>query len=197
MPGKKIEIDEDTFNQFQNAVGLLQKLNGTPEARKHLEKSLKVLNPQLETEEDAAARIAQPYVERIAAAEKAVTDLRESLAAEKAAAATAAEEARTAGALGWLDAQDYTEEGKAAIKKIMVDEKIPNVEAAAALFEKRTPKPVVIAGANYESDAWNLRGDPEDKNLKSLFENEDQWADREAAITLNAIRKDAARAAAA
>lgn len=193
----KVEIDQTDLDQYRNAVGILQKINGDPEARKHLERGLKVINPKLETEEDAAARIAAPYVAQIESTKTQLEALTKRLDDERTAAATAAEEARTNSALGWLDTQDYTEEGKTEIKKIMVDEKIPNVEAAAALFEKRRPKPVVIAGANYEQDGWNFRGDGEDKNTEALFKNEDAWADREAALTLNAIRADAAKQAAA
>ena len=197
MPAKKVEIDEGDLATLQNAYKLLQTMNGNPEARRNLEKGMKVINPQLETEDDIAARIAAPHVERISKLEADLAATQKSIADREAAAAAAAEDARTNSALGWLDTQSYTDEGKAEIKKIMVDEKVANVEAAAALFEKRKPKPVVIPGANYESDSWNLRGDPDDKNLEALFKNEDAWADREAALTLNAIRQQGANAQAA
>lgn len=186
---KKVEIDEAEVSALRRAAKVLQELNAKPESRKHLEKGLKVINPDLETEEDVAARLAAPHLAQIEAANKRAEALEKRLDDADKAAREAADAAKVTKALSWLDDQNYTDEGKAEIKKIMEAELIPNVEAAAALFEKRNPKPVSVPGANYESDSWNLRGDTKDDNLKELFTNEDAWGDKEAARTLNDIRR--------
>lgn len=192
-----VTISKADHDALMSGYGLLKRLNENPEARRDLERSMKKINPSLETEEDVAARLAAPYVERIAAAEATAAAAQKRIDDAEAAAQAARDQAATAGELGKLDAMGYTDEGKAAIQAIMVNEKIPNAEAAALLFDKRNPKPVEIPGGNYESDAWNLRGDPDDKNTAALFANEDAWADREAAITINTMRKQSAVAAAA
>lgn len=194
---QNITLTPDQFAAYKNAMDLLQKVNGNPDARRKMESAFKVLNPNLETEEDIAARYAQPFVEQLNATNETLKSLKEELAKRDADAVTATENQRFDRAMTWLDGQGYTDEGKEAIKKIMTEEKIPVVEAAAALFDKRNPKPIEIPGSNYEGDSWNFRGDPKDDNLKQLFENEDAWADREAAMTLNTMRRQAAAAQAA
>lgn len=190
-----VTITREQAQTYQNAIDLLQKVNANPAARKEMERAFKVINPALETEEEVAARLAAPFVDKLTATQAELADVKKRLADEDAARAAAADQAKVATAMSWLESQDYTDEGKAAIKKLMTDESIPNVQAAAALFEKRNPPPVNIPGANYQADSWDLRGAPDDKNSEALFKDESAWADREAAMALNEIRTTQARAA--
>lgn len=194
---KKVEIDESQLAILQRAHKVLTDLNAKPDSRRHLESGLKILNPELETEADIIERNAKPYIERIEDANKRVAALEKQLADDAAARKAAADAAAVAVQMQWLDEQNYTEEGKTKIKAMMTERGIADVTAAAALFDKQNPKPVSVAGANYESDSWNLRGDGKDENLKQLFTNEDQWADNEVQTTLNEMRRAQANAQAA
>ncbi|MGE3582794.1 MAG: hypothetical protein AB7J28_15425 [Hyphomonadaceae bacterium] len=193
----KVEIEQSELETYRNGLALLQKMNATPEARRHMERSLKVLDPNLETEEDISNRLAAPHLERVQKAEETVAELKKRLDDEADARRRAEEESYTQRELSKLDDPKLglTDEGKEEIKKLMTTRKIADVDAALALHERLNPKPEPLP-SSYEASSWNLRGDTEDKNINLLFKNEDLWADQEAQKTLNQMRREQAMAAA-
>ena len=70
----------------------------------------------------------------------------------------------------------------------MQERAIGDPEAAALLFDKLNPPPAVIKDA-FAPDSWNFEQNA-GPDVKGLFENEDRWADKEAATVLNEMRRN-------
>lgn len=189
----KVEVDESVFQQLQKGMALLEKLNGSPKARKHLERAVKEEFPTVETEEERAASLVKPYADKIEELEKKIG---ERFATEDEAKKKAAQEAADADLYGrFLRLKDngYTDEGLEKIAGLMKDRHIADPEAAAALYDRLNPKPVQTQPSAWEPQSWNFHGeDPSGKvNVKELFSDPDNWADKEAARVINEMRNTA------
>lgn len=175
--------------EMERATSLLHKLNGNPSARKHLEASVKVVMPEVETEDDVAARIAQPYVERVAKLEETVTTLATSLEAKDKAAVESREQADTEAAFGRLEGMGYQPAGIDAIKKLMVERKIADPEAAAALFDRMNP-PVANEQPGWAPSSWSMESTaPATTDVKAMFQDPEAWADGEVGRALADVRR--------
>lgn len=174
------EISDEQLAALQGAQALLLKLTQNPTAMAHLERSIKVLDPNLETSEEVATRMAKPIIEplaaqlaetrtRLEAFETADNDRR-----AKAEAALHDQEFREA--FGRLRQAGLTEVGEETVKKLMVERNIADPEAAFALFERQNPKPSPEQSA-WEPARWNIEENAVEHNTKALFENPDRWAD--------------------
>jgi hypothetical protein len=161
------EIDENTLSQLRGAHQLLDKLLRDPKTRRDAEKLVKVHRPDFPTVEDAA----EPYIKQIAALEKKLDTFLESQSNAK-------QDAEADAAFGRLRASGYTDEGIGKIKNLMKERTIPDVEAAAALFDKLNPAPPPQP-PGFRGTSWGI-GDTAEADNKLLFENEDQWAEQEA-----------------
>ena len=180
------EVADDQLVVFQNAMRLLEGMNKNPEAKRSLEKAIKVLHPEVETEEEIAARMTQPGLEKV---EGVAAKLQERLDAFDKREADLKEREQVAqleSAVGRLRSAGYTDEGLEQIKKLAVERSIPDLEAAAALFDKQNP-PAAPQQPGWQPDHW-ANADSGDTDTKALFANEDRWADNEAAKVLNEIR---------
>lgn len=162
------EIDEGTLAQLRGAHQLLDKLLRDPKTRHDAEKLVKVHRPDFPTTEDAAA----PYLKQIKTLEDKLDKFLE-------AQTNAKQDAEAEGAFGRLRASGYTDEGIGKIKKLMADRTIPDVEAAAALFDKLNPAPPPQP-PGLHSTSWGIGDSTQDDDHKLLFENEDRWAEQEA-----------------
>lgn len=182
------EISEAKLAELEGALRLLHQLNAKPEARQYLEKSIKIVNPEVETGDDVAARIAAPYVAQIEALKTDFTKFADETKAEKAAAAERQAQADTDSAFSRLRTAGYTEDGVEKIKGLMVDRKIADPEAAAALFDKLNP-PAQIDQPGWAPSSWGVESTA-DKGIDvaALFKDEDRWADQEAGRVLASIR---------
>ena len=114
-----------------------------------------------------------PEVQRLNKLEKTVTDFIGNFTTKE-------QDAEINAAFGRLREQGYTEEGIGKIKQLMVERKIADPEAGAALFDKINPaKPLEHSG--FQPTSWNFGGMGNDEpDTKMLFENEDLWAEKEA-----------------
>jgi hypothetical protein len=166
------EIDDAEYTQLMNMKGVLEKLNGNPKSRRDYQRALKTNFPEVVTDEDRLEEA--PEVKRLA---KLEDKLEKYLDAQD----KKAQDDETRAAFNRLEGAGYTEEGIGKIKKLMVDRKIGDPEAAAALFDK-VNKPVDIIPSGFQPTSWNF-GPPAadaDVDTKLLFENEDLWAEKEA-----------------
>jgi len=164
------EIEEAEYQQLQQMRGVLEKLNNNPKSRRDYQRALKANYPEITTDEDRLAEA--PEVQRL-------TRLEEKLDKYLDAQDKRAQDNETKAAFGRLADAGYTEEGISKIQKLMVDRKIGDPEAAAALFDK-TNAPVDIIPSGFQPTTWGFGQPSEDPDTKLLFENEDAWAEREA-----------------
>lgn len=172
-----VEVDENELAVLKNAYSTL---NGIYKKDKigteRLVKS--AFGDKIRTSEDDAAPLIEPYAKRLEAVEERFKKLD-----------TAQAEWMKNEQYASLRAQGYTDEGIDAIKKIMSDRKIDDVEVAAAYFDKQNPpQPAIPNGL--QSSQWNFDNmTAGDDDLKELFKDEEKWADREAIKTFQEIRQ--------
>lgn len=139
MP-KMIEIEEADYNQLQALRGVAAKIVAKPESRRLLEQAQKLVDPNAATpllDEEArqmapVRELEKTVNERIAKFEKEQDDKKR----EDTLAAIAGRQ--TAGLAQLLKA-GYTDEGVAAVQKLMEDKGLLDVEDAVAIFERANP----------------------------------------------------------
>jgi cell fate (sporulation/competence/biofilm development) regulator YlbF (YheA/YmcA/DUF963 family) len=165
-----LEVDEQEYKTLRQARELLEKMNGNPKSRRDYQRALKVVVPDMVTDEERVAEA--PEVKRLSSLEAKFDKFLE--AQEKREqdneVRSAFDRLRTAG---------YTDEGVGAIQKLMIERKIADPEAAAALFDK-TNKAKDIIPSGFAPTSWGFGAPPADDDTKLLFENEDAWAEKEA-----------------
>lgn len=162
------DVDDAHLAQLRGAQALLDKLLRDPKTRRDAEKLVKVHRPDFTTTEDVAA----PYVEKIDKLEKKFDEYLENERNGK-------QDREADAAFKRLTDSGYTAEGLEKIKNLMKERTIPDVEAAAALYDKLNPPPPPTTPSNFTGTTWGI-GDTTDENDKLLFENEDRWAENEA-----------------
>jgi hypothetical protein len=154
-----VEFTDEEALAARRAIQLIQQLSGNPESRGHLQRSLKVLDPKIETDDDVRERNAKPYVEEIAA-------LRAKFDEREARDAAEREERTNNEALQRLNdgfsrlrtTQGLTPEGEEKLKQIMTEKTIPDPEVAFAYFERQNPKPAAEQ-PGWTPDRWNYQDD--------------------------------------
>jgi hypothetical protein len=165
------EVDDTELAILRGAHKLLEQLHTSPKTRRQFQKAVKDLHPSTITDDDRVAEA--PEVQRLAKLEKTVTDFIGDFT-------TRSQDAEINAAFGRLRDQGYTDEGVEKIKKLMVDRKIADPEAGAALFDKINPASQ-LPPSGFQPTSWNFGGMGADEpDTKLLFENEDLWAEREA-----------------
>lgn len=165
------EIDDAEYNRLTAARTLLDKLL-SPKTKRKAEALIKEHFPDTVTTEDMDPPELKQTREEVSALRK---DFRDYLDNQR----TREEDAATAAAFNRLTDAGYTEEGLAWIKKTMVDRKIADPEAAAALYDKQHPaEPQKPAG--YLPAGWGIGLNPDkDADLDLLLRDEETWSDRE------------------
>lgn len=162
------EVDDAVLTRLKGAHALLDRLLRDPKTRREAEKLVKVHRPDFTTTDDVAA----PYIEQISSLEK---KLDEYITGEK----HRKQDTEADAAFERLRKTGYTDEGIDKIKNLMKERTIPDVEAAAALFDKLNPPASPAPPSGFEGSAWNI-GDSKDESDKLLFEDPDRWAEQEA-----------------
>lgn len=183
------EIPDAELASLRAAQELLAQMNNNPEARALLEASAKKVRPELETEADVAARLSKPLVEALDATKAELAELKTSLATKEQTAAEQADVQATDAAFQRLSGAGYTEDGITKIKGLMVDRKIADPEAAAALFDKMNP-PAAAEQPGWSPTAWSLESTAsQGVDTKALFQDTDRWADNQVGEVLRDIRR--------
>lgn len=181
------EVSDSELAILRNSFKLIQDLDKDPAAKAHLERAIKVVKPDVQTDEDKATQIVQPILDRMEKELAARDERIEKLVNSASEQEQTRQIAEIDGAFTRLASQGYTDDGIAKIKQLMVDRKIADPEAAAALFDRQNP-PAPAEQPGWTPDHWNMEETVTPTNVKELFANEDKWADKMAAQVLNEIR---------
>lgn len=164
------EVDDVTLTQLKGAYALLDKLLKDPKTRPDAERLVKVHKPDFPTTNE----VIEPVNKQIEALTKKFDDYVRKVEDDR-------QDREADAAFDRLRKSGYTDEGIGKIKNLMKERTIPDVEAAAALFEKQNPPASPAKPSGFESPNWGLGVENADDDTKLLFENEDRWAEKEAA----------------
>lgn len=181
------EISEQELATLKNSYNLLQKLDSDPRSKPLVERAVKIHHPEVVTEEELGERLAAPHIEKVNAVATELRDQLEALKQREAGVAQREQENAVNSAFTRLESAGYTPDGIGAIKQLMVDRKIADPEAAAALFDKMNP-PAATEAPGWVPDRWNFDETASAVDVKGLFKNEDKWADDMVGQVLNEIR---------
>lgn len=189
-PANGVTVDPRLLDTLTRSHQVLMSLNGNPQARAHLEDSLKVVFPEVKTERELAKDLVAPQLEAFKEELKPVIEKIESIAADRDASVQAQTEQQLEAAFANMrKTRGFTDDGIAAVKKLMVDNNIADPEAAAARFLELNP-PQTQEAPSWQPQHWSMEqttgGDAE--SLKQLFADEDRWADNMAGVALQEHR---------
>lgn len=162
------EISDQELEILQGSKKLMDQLLKSPKTKLHTERLVKTLYPDTQTTDDIAA----PYVAKISDLEKKLDGFLKKQHDNEL-------DSKFNSELDELRRSGYTDDGIAKVKELMVKEQIPSALAAAAWWEKKNP-PVQEPPSSFAPSSWGIGQDGGDENLKSMFSNEDDWAEREA-----------------
>lgn len=190
----KIEVDEAEYNNMVALRTVAQKIVANPKARKMLESAQKEVDPNAATPTlDAEAQHLAPIrevenklLEKLNAIEARDAEREKNIKLDALASK------QTEG-LARLRRAGYTDEGVAAIQKVMEDKGLFDVEDAVAIFERNNPPQTPVTPGGIGSwgftDLTAEAGDSKDIAALIASKGEsDQVADRMARNALNEFR---------
>ncbi len=194
----KIEIDEAEYNQMVALRTVASKIVAKPESRKLLEQAQRMVDPS------APTPMLDQEAQHLAPVNALKTELSEQIAAlkkeredEKREQTLAALADKQAKGLAGLRRAGYTDEGIAAIEKLMETKGLLDVEDAVAIFERANPPAMPVTPGGITGQAWNFADQPTeggDKDIAALLANKgdgpgaDAAAMRMANATLQELR---------
>lgn len=181
----KIEIDEAEYNQLTTLQKVAGKIVGNPAARKMLEQAHKLVDPNaatpaLDLESQQLAPVKE--IEKNLSAE--IAALKKEREDEKREATLAAIAQKQTAGLAQLRRAGYTDEGVAAVQKLMEDKGLLDVEDAVAIFERNHPPAVPVApGGGMTGERWNFTDHAEgEKDIAALIANKGDGSSADAAV---------------
>lgn len=171
----KIEVDEGEYNQMVALRTVAQKIVAKPESRKLLEQAQKLIDPNAATPTlDAEAQHLEPI-------NKIKSELSEEIAAMKKEREDEKKQRTLDGiatkqteGLAKLRRAGYTDEGVAAVQKLMDDKGLLDVDDAVAIFERNHPPqtPVTPGGIGSWGFADLTAADAQaDKSIEALIKS--------------------------
>lgn len=188
------DIGEEELGLMQRATSLLGRLNGNPEARRHLERSLKAVDPTIKTSDEQLDEVLAPRLEGVKALETRLTERLAELDADKAARVEQTETQQYDAAFGRLRQRDgLTEDGEREVLKLMVERKIADPEAAFALFQRLNPAPALDSSPSYIPQKWDFQENAVEQDTQLLWDNPGKWADKMIPAVLADERREPAR----
>jgi len=187
-----VEIDEAEYNRLRALNTVASKMVANKESLKLLERANKLVDPNASTPTiDAEERSLAPVKdletklnERIAAFEKQQDD------EKKQRTLDALAQKQTEG-LAKLRRAGYTDEGVAAIQKLMEDKGLFDVDDAVAIFERNNPPQIPVTPGGIGSWGFTDMSGEADKSIQDLISSKgesEQVADRMARDALNDFR---------
>jgi len=192
---KTVELDEGEYNNLMALRGVAARIISKPESRRLLEQAQKMVDPNAATPflDQEAAQMApvreleKSVNDRIARFEKEQEDKK------REDTLTAIAQRQTAG-LAQLRRAGYTDEGVAAVQKLMEDKGLLDVEDAVAIFERANPPQMPstpqggMTGTSWGFADVNADSDKAIQELISSKGANDSVADRMAAAALQDFR---------
>lgn len=189
----KVELDEEDVRRYSALEKTVGSLWANPEARLLIQKAQKLVDPKAATPDlDRQAQVNAP-VEALQKEFKEYVEKTEGERAEERKNARLSELSKIQDdGFKALRRQKYTDDGLAAVKKLMDEKGILDPLDAAAIFERNNPPqtPVTPGGTG---GAWNFTELPTDGGdfVKKLIESKganDLIPDREAWSAINEAR---------
>jgi hypothetical protein len=173
-----VELSDDQFAVLNGAHKLMDELMRNPETKHSAEALVKKIHPNVVTEADRA----KPLIDAVRTVNAKVDKVTQYLQSQQI-------DSRLNEGFETLRKAGYTDEGIDKIKQLMVKEKIPNPEAAAAYWEKLNPPTPANEGSLFGPTDWGFGQPTDDADLKLLWSNEDKWAEKEAGRVLREMAK--------
>jgi hypothetical protein len=139
MP-KIVEVDEAEYNQMVALRGVASKIVANPAARRQLEQAHKLVDPNASTpllDQDRLQN--EPLTALKTELQAKIDKLEKEREDERREQTLAAIASRQTADFSKLRKEGYTDEGIAAIQKLMEDEGITKVNNAVAIFERNNP----------------------------------------------------------
>ena len=191
---KVVEVDEAEYNQMVALRGVAARIVGNPAARRQLEQAHKLVDPNASTPMLDQDRLQNEPLNAIKTELSAeIAALKKERDDEKRENALSAIAGRQTADFAKLRKEGYTDEGIAAIQKLMEDEGITKVNNAVAIFERNNPPqmPSTPQGG-MTGTSWgfaDVNADT-DKMIQEMIANkgEGNTVDRMAAAALNDFR---------
>ena len=184
---KLVELDEGEYNRLMALQGIAQRMVANPQARRLLEQAQKTADPSAPTPFLDAEK---NWIEPVNAAKKELSDEiaalkkeREDEKREATLARIAADQERAFTRLKTVSR--YTDEGVAAVRKLMETKGILDVEDAVAIFERSNPPQVATPGGGITGDRWNFADQIDstaDKDIAALLQNRGDGQAGDAAV---------------
>ena len=170
----KVEIDEAEYNRMMALQTVAQRIVANPAARRRLEEAQKLADPNAPTPMLDADRLANEPLNAIktelSAEIKALKDEREAERRDATLARIAEKQERAFGKL--KTEHRYTDEGVAAVRKMMEDKGILDVDDAVAIFERaKQPQMPSTPTGGMTGQAWGFvtNNDEADKDIAALI----------------------------
>jgi hypothetical protein len=170
----KIEVDETEYNRLQALHAVASKIAGNPNARRRLEEAHKIVDPNALTPLlDADRQQNEPMnalKSELSAEIKALKDERETERRESTLRQIADKQERAFSRL--KTEHRYTDEGVSAVRKMMEEKGLLDVDDAVAIFERANPPqmPATPSGG-MTGTSWGFvaNNDEGDKDIQALI----------------------------
>lgn len=160
------EISEQEHEVLIGAKRLMDGLLGGKDTRRDFQRMVKKFDPKLTIHTDD--EVIEPALEAVNKLGEKLDKFISSQTDEKIDAQLDAD-------FGQLRTEGFTDDGIEQVKKIMVERHIKSpIDAAAVWYRRNPPKPQEPAG--FQPSGW-FDGVDRDEDLKSMFKDEDAWAD--------------------
>ena len=173
-----VEMDDKEVAALKAGYALLDSMMKNPKTKADTEKLIKTVKPDVVTSADVLA----PATEEI-------KKLREDFEGFAKKAKEERQDADLKAGFDSLRKRGYQDEGVEAIQKLMIERNIPDIEAAAALFDRLNP-PKSQAPSGFAGTEWGFGRQTDDPDLKLLFGDPDAWADKEIGKVLSETRSE-------
>lgn len=193
----KIEVDEGEYNAMVALRGVATKIASNPQARKIFESAHKLVDP------NASTPLTDQEAQQLAPVKEIEKKFSDELAALKKEREDEKKE-RTLGeiadrqtkALAQLRRDGYTDEGVAAIQKLMETKGLLDVDDAVAIFERQNPPPTPVTPVG-GIGSWGFSdlSTESDESIKALISSKgeggqaDQIIDRMARTAIQEYRQ--------
>lgn len=188
-----IEIDEGEYNRLKGVADLAAQIHANPEGRKLLERAHKTVNPRAPTptlsQEEMFAAPLTEVQKQIADLTNVVTKRFEQEETEKKLGALSRQQEE---GFARLRDQRYTDEGIAAVQKIMSEKGILDPEVAAAYHARINPPSLATPTGSNSFNLIETFNDESDKALQELMSsqgNSESALNKLVAESLNDFRK--------
>jgi predicted amidohydrolase YtcJ len=170
---KMVELDEAEYNRMVALQGVASKIVANPNARKMLEQAHKLVEPNAPTPMlDAEAAHLAPIKETETRLTAEIAALKKEREDEKREATLKAIAERQTAGLAKLRRDGYTDEGVAAVQKLMEDKGLLDVDDAVAIFERANPPQLPAnPGGGITGERWNFADTnaDSDKDIAALI----------------------------